>query len=292
MIHQINHARFMRRCTVLKPNLKISVLTFALLMSCLSLWSTALYAQLNMGISEGEDQVSVARLRSALWLQTGMSAGSITFQSDEVSIKARIDALPILQVGGDLWGTESYGVMFQSELGLGSKLDIPFLNDGQTLSYNHYHTVLGGRYRWHLSANELAPALDFGLGLRWQSENVPLQKPTYFVDRMTLGPALMLGFHMPFTEKLSMALGAAYSRHLIIREDPADSGEPVGADALSAYGQFSFMLTSLLGLMIQGQYRTDHVDFEGFGTRASGVRYGQSERSFWGASLGIKLAIL
>lgn len=254
-------------------------------------WAAPLYAQLNMGISEGEDQVSVARLRSALWITTGLSAGSLKFQSSEVSVKARVDALPIITLGGDLWGTESYGVMFRSELGLGAQLEIPALQDDQTLSYNHNHTLFGGRYRWHLTDSERAPALDVGLGLRWQTENVPLQRPTYFVDRLTLGPALILGFQLPFTEQLSASIGGAYSRHLLMREDPADSGEMVGSSALSVQGQLSLMFSALLGVTIQGGYRLDHVEFNGFGTRASGVEDGRSDRGFWSASVGLKLAI-
>ena len=290
MTVHITHAH-QRRPFALDAQLKgLSQLIGSLLLS-LTGWAAPLYAQLNMGISEGEDQVSVARLRSALWITTGLSAGSIHFQSSDVSIKARVDALPVVALGGDLWGTESYGVMFRSELGLGAQLEIPALQDDQTLSYNHTHTLLGGRYRWHLTEGERAPALDLGMGLRWQTESVPLQRPTYFVDRLTLCPAVTLGFQLPLTDQLSASIGGAYSRHLLIREDPADSGEMVGSSALSVQGQVSFMFSALLGVTLQGGYRLDHIEFDGFGTRASGVEDGRSDRGFWNASAGLKVAI-
>ena len=268
-----------------------SALITGALFTGLCLWSASSYAQLNMGISAGEDQVSASRLRSALWLQTGISAGTLQFQSREASLKARVDALPVLLIGGDLWGSESYGLSFNTELGLGSDLDIPILADGQTLSYNHNHSLISGRHRWHLSPRDDAPALSLGFGLRWVTEDVPPQRPTYFVDRLALGPSLLLGFDMPLTDQLSLAIGAAYSRHLIVREDPADSGEPGGSSLISTQAQLSFMFNELIGVVAQGRYRLETVDFNGFGTRASGVNSGQADRSFWGVTIGAQLAL-
>lgn len=290
MTVHIAHACARRDTPWTQSRARVAQLLCVLVIS-VGVWSSPLYAQLNMGISEGEDQVSVARLRSALWLAPGVRGGSLQFTSGEVNIKARVDALPIIELGGDLWGTESYGLMFRAELGLGSELDIPILNDGQTLSFNQSHALFGGRYRWHFSESERAPALDLGLGLRWHTEDVPPQRPTYFVDRMTLGPALLLGFQLPISERLSSAINLAYSRHLLIREDPADSGEPVNSSAISAQAQVSMMFTELLGLVLQGQYLIEQVEFNGFGTRASGVKDGRSERDFWSASVGLKVSI-
>jgi len=256
-----------------------------------ALWMGASLAQLNMGISAGEDQVPHSRLRSALWLGAGASGGSLSFRSNEVSVKAKVAALPAIYLGGELWSSESYGLSFVSELGLGAQLELPALVSNQELSYNHNHSLISGHYRWHLGERALAPALELGLGLRWQTESVAVQRPTIFTDRLALGPALSLGFQLPFTEQLSSAVSAAYSQHLIFREDPADSGTPADSSVLSFRAQFNLMFSAIFGLTIQGHYRLDQVDFDGFGTRISGVRDGASERGIWGASLGLRVAI-
>lgn len=268
------------------------LLTLALCLGLTSLITTsAAHAQLNMGISEGQDQVPQARLRSSLWAQLGVSAGYVRLTSDEVSLKARIDALPTLNLGADLWSDEHLGLMMRASVGLGAELELPMLQSQQTFSFNQHHALMGARYRWYSSESLDALSFELGLGLRYQQDSVPPQRPTYFVDRLSLGPTVMMSSSLPLSDALSVQLLTALSRPVILREDPADSGELSGGYALSAQAQVWYDLSALWSLMLQADYGRDVTSYEGFGTRGLGVNDAESEQASWGVALGARAHI-
>ena len=248
-------------------------------------------AQLTMGLSEGEDQAPQERLRSALWAQLGVSAGRLEMTSSQVALKARVDALPTLVLGADLWTTEQLGLMARAELGLGAQLDIPMLEGEQTFSFNQQRALAGARYRWHLSEQRHAPSLELGLGAHLLREAVPPQRPTYFTERLSLGPALLISAALPVSSDLLITTLGALSRPLIVREDPADSGELEGGYTLSGQLQLAYLLTETWGINAQLDYTLDAARYQGFGTRGLGVINAETQQTSWGLSVGVRVAV-
>lgn len=248
-------------------------------------------AQLTMGLSEGEDQAPQERLRSALWAHLGVSAGRLEMTSSQVALKARVDALPTFVIGADLWTTEQFGLMARAELGLGAQLDLPMLEGDQTFSFNQQHALAGARYRWHLSEQRYAPSFELGLGARLQRESVPPQRPTYFTERLTLGPALLISAALPVSPSVLITTLGALSQPLIVREDPADSGELEGGYTLSGQLQLAYLFTETWGVNAQLDYTLDAAHYRGFGTRGLGVINAETHQTNWGISLGVRVSV-
>lgn len=248
-------------------------------------------AELALGLSSGGDVLPEGRLRSGVWLGAGVSGGRVTLSAPQASVQARVDLMPALLLGADLWTSEEYGLIVRGSFGLSAQLSLPPEYAGQELSFRQSHLLVGALRRWHLSERPDALTISAGLGLRAQREDTPPQRPTYLVTRTALGPAALLALMVPLSESLWLNARGSASTHLLVREEPADSGLLSSSLAWEAAIELCLRLSPTLALAIDAEWRRDDVSFKGFGTRALGVYEAEASQYFWTTGAALRVAL-
>jgi hypothetical protein len=228
---------------------------------------------------------------SGVWLGAGVSNGRLQLSSAQAVVQGRVDLMPMVLMGADLWTSEEYGVMVRGSFGLNAQLTLPPEYGAQSLAYRQHHALIGALRRWHLSDAPSAMTLSAGLGLRAQIDETPPQRPTYLVNRAALGPALLLGATLPLSDALWLSGRASASTHVLVREDPADSGGLGSSLALEAAVEGCLRLSAALAVVLDVEWRRDQVSFTGFGTRALGVYDAETMQIFWTAGAALRVAI-
>lgn len=266
-----------------------------MMIACGAVWGNDARAQVDVGLTAGLDEVPAARLRSGAWVGAGASGGRLALRSAQAGVAARVDLMPTLLLGADLWTSEEYGLLLRGSVGLNAPLALPPEYGDQELSFRQSHALVGALRRWHLSAAPDALAISAGVGLRAQVEETPPQRPTYLVDRLALGPAALLGVTAPLSSSLTLGGRASASTHVLVQEDPADSGAlsggPLGALAWDVALELSWALSPALALLADAEWRSDRVRFSGFGTRALGVYDAETTLAFWTTGVALRVAL-
>ena len=261
------------------------------MMWCISI-IISFFSLINEGWSaDSQETLDAGRLRTAFWVGVGTVGERLNLTTDEVKIRARIDALPTIELGADLWGSERHGVYIRGSFGVGADLTLPPEYGGQLLSFNQHQISLGGQYRWHLSPRPLAPSLQVRLGLHGLLQSVPEQRPTFFVNRSTYGPEVGVSFTLPLNNDIWTRAYVTSVVPILFREDPADSGLLDQAIHWMTGAEMSMRLRGNWGLYLGAQYGVESVKFNGFGTRAQGVYHAETEQSMWKVIIGGKLSL-
>jgi hypothetical protein len=245
----------------------------------------------DVGLTSGLDAIPAERLRSGVWLGAGVSAGRLQLDSAQAVVQGRVDVMPMVLLGADLWTSEEYGFLVRGSFGLNAQLTLPPVYGEQSLAYRQHHVLMGALRRWHLSDAPDAITLSAGLGLRAQVDETPPQRPTYLVDRAALGPAALLGVMVPVSGALWLNGRASASTHVLVREDPADSGALDSSLALEAALEVCARVSEALSVVVDVEWRRDQVSFVGFGTRAVGVYDAQTDQIFWTAGAALRVGI-
>ena len=238
--------------------------------------------------SDRQEFLDANRLRNGIWLGLGLSGGSLGLVSSALQFKSEIDQLPTINLGGDVWGSESRGLYVQGRFGLGAELGLPPQYGGKSLFYNQHQLAIGGQYRWHMSLKPLSPSIQVRLGLYGQSQYVDDQNPTLFVNRATYGPETSIGLTVPASDKLWIRATGGVSVIILVREDPADSGEVNQGMQWSLSLDGVFNLNDRWGVYVHGAYSIEEVSFSGAGTRAGGVINAKSTQDTWSTCLGAR----
>lgn len=220
--------------------------------------------------AEDATTVALTRVRQGFFAGPAVVRGSLSFRAPSARVDTRLDAVPALALGGDLWPSPELGLFFSGHIGLGADLGVP--GSSVQVGYNLHQIEAGGRYRWFLGPRADAFALLAGLALRGTLQTVQVQRPALLVDRSALGPELQLGFAWPlFGWRLWMQGNAAIGKPFFVREGPTDSGDP---QAFFSYGGQLMVvagLTETFGVQARLDARALDLSFAGEGTRAGGV---------------------
>jgi len=236
-----------------------------------------------------DDAASLAliRVRQGLYAGPSVVRGNLSFRAPSARVETRLDAVPALTLGGDLWPQPELGLFFSARIGLGADLAVPDSN--VTVAYNLHQLEAGGRYRWYLGPRADAVALLAGLALRGTIQTVQVQRPAFLVDRSALGPELQVGVAWPIAGwRLWVQATAAVGKPFFVREGPTDSGDP---QAFASYGGQLMVvagLTERFGIQAQLDARAVDLSFTGEGTRAGGIVDGTVADRFLTADLLVR----
>jgi hypothetical protein len=236
-------------------------------------YTTELYA------ADQQQYINETRIRQIYYVGTGIYQGNIGFQSNRLQLNSDISTLPIVHLGTQWWGDESKGLYAHGELGLGADLNLPAKYKSQTLSFNQNLINVGGQYRWYLSARPLAPDLTLKMGVYSIFQEVGSQNPTIFVNRSTYGPQISSAFTYPWKAHLWTRLLVGFAIPVVMREDPADSGEMEQGQQWFVQIEQHIKLSKTFGSYITFSYSQETINFNGFGTRADGVQNSQHDQS-------------
>ena len=258
-----------------------SKLIYLLMIASSFIWITDSLA------ADQQDYIKESRLRQIFYVGTGMYQGTVAFQSDRLQLQSDLSFLPMLQVGAQWWGDESKGLYTHAELGLGADLTLPAAYQSQVLNFNQNSFLLGGHYRWHLSARPLAPDITLRLGLYAMTQDVGQQNPTLFVNRSTYGPQLSTAFTYPWKAHIWTRLQFGLSNPVLMREEPADSGEMDQGYQWFVQLEQHVKISRVLGIYVIVNYSQEDIDFVGFGTRANGVQQGTHQQDMVSASIAV-----
>ncbi len=220
--------------------------------------------------ADSADVLGRSRVRQGVWASAGFINGRLALRDASTAIDTALTALPVLQLGAELWPEEGFGVHISVDLGTGIELDLP--RGAGTLEYNLHQIHLGGRFRKHLGARADATALFAGVGLRGMRQSVQAQRPPLLVDRSIAGPEAELGVEWVLvTDRLWLRGDATLALPFFVRETPADSGEPSSFLGYGAGTAVVARVTDAWSFQFDARFYAQDIDFRGEGTRATRV---------------------
>ncbi len=222
--------------------------------------------------AETVETLDRARRRSDVWAGPAVVLGQLEYEAPSARISTRLDALPAISAGVELWPEESIGVHLAGIVGLGADLDLP---QGGALAYSAHQVEAGARYRWFVGPRSDAPAVFAGLGLRALHQSVQEQRPALLVSSTTVGPELAAGGELPLGA-FRLRATARGGLPFFVREAPADSGDP---RRTLGYGGRLEAVTDLgarWSVAATGDALWQTIDYGGDGTRAAGVKGGRT----------------
>lgn len=218
--------------------------------------------------------------RSALtnaWLTTGITTGSLSFESDNATVKTRLDALPVVGMGAETWIEPAVGLYAHLLLGAGADIYIP--STGQSIRYNAHVLEAGLWLRW--SPSEQSPAALMGsLGVRALRQTPREQRPALLVGSTVAGPEGGFGGEVRMLDgRLCLRALLTAGVPFFVRETPRDSGDPRSFTSVGARASVGFepVVLEPWSLALAANITQHKVEFEGAGSRAAGV-YGSSVR--------------
>lgn len=241
---------------------------------CLRLGSVVLFCALGAssaaGAAETATEVRRQRVRAGAWLGGGAVMGRLELRADTAAIDTRIDALPAIAFGVEIWPDEAIGIYATGTAGAGADIDIP--DTGQRFTYNAHQLEVGGRYRWHFGPKADAAAAFATLGLRNLHQDVQVQRPSLLVDRNILGPEAGLGLEWPLLgDRLWVRATGRAGIPFFVRETPTDSGDPRSFLGYGARLELFSRIAGDWGLQASGDWSAQAIEFANEGTRAAGV---------------------
>ena len=239
--------------------------------------------------ADGANALRRGRVRAGVWAGGAVMTGSLKFNAESAQVGTRIDALPSLQFGLDLWPDEQAGVYARIDLGTGAEITFPA---GQNLSFNAQHFEAGGRYRWYFSPRADAFALVMGVGLRAIRQDAQLQQPEFLVDSLVAGPELNFGIEWPILgERLWIRALARGGLPFFVRESESDSGDPQNFIAIGAHLATIIQISGAWNLQLTADLVDHSIEYAGTGTRAYGVKDASSQDQLLTYGLTLRYAL-
>ncbi len=237
--------------------------------------------------AETSDLIDRVRVRSGAWVGATVMQAQLQFRAPSAEVDTRIDALPQVSFGVDLWPEERLGLYAAASVGLGAQIELPDLD--ATFDYNAHIFEAGGRYRWYLGPRSEAPALFAGIGARAIHQDTQRLRPALLVDSTVAGPEVAGGFEWPVLGPTLWLRGTLRAGvPFFVRETPEDTGD--ARDFVSYGGRLEasgrIHDTWGLALMVDAAWRS--IDFVGIGTRAAGIRDGSTEDRFLSAMVALR----
>jgi hypothetical protein len=225
------------------------------------------------------------RGRAAAWAGPSLARGSLDFEAPTALVRTRVDGVPSVSLGADLWPLETVGFRLAADVGLGADLEVP--GTRETLRFNR-HTVEGlARYRFFLDARSDALAVLVGTGVRVERHDVRAQEPALLVDRLLAGPVVTAAVDAPLLEgDLVLRAEGFASLPFFVQESPRDSGDPRGFFGWGVRAEMTWRLMGPWGLAAALEWSQVRIDFEGEGTRVNGTPESSTDDSFLRGRLG------
>ncbi len=248
------------------------------------------------GAADSVDDVRKVRLRAGAWAGSSVSLGSLSLASDSAQSEVRIDGLPSIDLGLEVWPTESVGVYWSSRIGLGADItsqDAYLVGDpnaignlrGATIAYNLHQLEAGARLRWLAGPRADAVALVWGWGARLLIQTAQDQRPSILLDRLVAGPETSLGVEWPLLRQVWLRFSGRVGAPFFVRESPNDSGD---LDAFVQFGtqaEIVLHLTSEWALQVYLDFEQTKLGFEGAGSRGAGLTNADTESQFLSSGL-------
>lgn len=240
--------------------------------------------------AESADVLRRSRTRAGAWAAAGLTNGRLEFRDATTAIDTAVTALPVVQLGAEVWPDGPFGVRIVLDMGTGIDLDLP---DGSaTLAYNLHQLHAGARYRHHFGPGATAGAFFFGLGLRGMRESIQAQRPALLVDRTIAGPEAEVGLEwVLLSDRIWVRADARLALPFFVRETPADSGDP---DSFVGYGAGLDLVARLVGgvsLQLSTALYVQSIEFAGEGTRATRVVDATTDDRLLTTTLGLRYAL-
>lgn len=234
--------------------------------------------------AEDATTLALTRVRQGAYVGPAFVRGSLSFRAPSAHVETRLDAVPALALGADLWPRPDLGLFVSTHIGLGAALTVP--ESTVEVKYNLHQIAAGARYRWHLGPRADAFALLGGLALRGTVQTIQVQRPALLVDRTALGPELQAGFAWPVLGwRLWIQANLSIGLPFFVREGPTDSGDPTAFSSFGGQLQAVIGLTETFGVQARLDAQAVDLSFSGEGTRAAGVQDAEVADRFLTADL-------
>lgn len=226
-----------------------------------------------------------------------MTMGNLTLGSDSAQSKVRLDGLPSIDLGLEVWPTESVGVYSAGQLGLGADIETPetalLVGDrsaigslrGTTIAYNVHQFEAGARARWFLGPRTDAIGLIWGLGVRVNAQTAQDQRPSILLDRLIAGPETTLGVEWPLMRRVWLRFSGHIGSPFFVRESPQDSGELDAFMHFGADAELILHLTPQWAIQVFLDFEKTTLGFEGSGSRGVGLENAETESDFLGTGV-------
>jgi hypothetical protein len=232
--------------------------------------------------------------------------GNLKLSSDTAQSEIRVDALPLVDFGIELWPSESAGVYLRGRLGLGADITTPenalLVGDpsaigglrGKSIPYNLHQIDAGARYRWSPGQRADAPGVFAGIGLSALIQTTRDQRPSILLDRVIAGPEAALGIEWPLVRRLWLRLSARGGLPFFVRESPNDSGDPASFRRIGARAEMVVNINARWAAQLYVDFGQSKIAFEGTGSRGAGVEGAETKAQFltgglWARYIGIDL---
>ncbi|MCA9537344.1 MAG: hypothetical protein KC620_00565 [Myxococcales bacterium] len=237
---------------------------------------------------ESSDAVHRERVRAGAWIGPAAVNGILQLRTPTANSDVRLDLLPAVALGVDLWPAEQTGLYLGGAVGVGADIKFP---TGQKVRYNLHQFEAGGRYRWHLSGASNALALVGALGVRGLYQTAQEQRPSVLIDRLIAGPELRLGLEWPLLSgRLWLRAHGRAGLPFFVRESPNDSGDPTEFRAFGGHLDVVVKVTGGWSVQLAADVYDATIDFNGQGTRAAGVLSARTHDRFATGGLWLRYA--
>lgn len=239
--------------------------------------------------AESANVLDRERLRSGVYGGPTVINGLLQVRSGTVGSDIRLDLLPAVGLGVELWPTESTGVYAAGAVG--TKADITFPTD-QIVSYNLHLFEAGGRYRWYFGPRSSAPSVFLGLGVRGRIQTAQETRPTVLLDRVVAGPELNLAFAWPIvSDRIWFRVAGRAGSPFFVRESPGDSGDARSTLAFGGRLEVAVRVISGWYVQLSADLYDEAIDFQGDGTRGGGVAGARTHDRFMVGGLHLRYAL-
>jgi hypothetical protein len=256
--------------------------------------------------AESVTDLRQARLRAGAWAGLSVMVGNLELSSDTAQSKIRVDALPLVDLGLELWPSESAGVYLRGRLGLGADIATPesalLVGDrsaigglrGTSIPYNLHQFEAGARFRWSPNQRADAPGVFAGIGLSALIQTARDQRPSILLDRVIAGPEAAVGVEWPLVRQLWLRLSARGGLPFFVRESPNDSGDPASFRRVGARAEMVVNINARWAAQLYVDFGQSKIAFEGTGSRGAGVESAETKAQFlttglWARYTGIDL---
>ncbi len=222
-----------------------------------------------------------------------MINGLMQLRTDAAASDTSIDYLPAVDLGVELWPAPEIGLVLAAELGTGASITVPFEEQTVAVDYNLYRFEAAGRYRWYFGPRSGAPSLMMHGGLRGRYQTVQEQRPiSALVERAVVGPEAGLSFAWPVVgDRVWFRLGGRAGLPFFVREPGDDSGQVAGGFTFGAGLDVAVRVVGGWYVQLSGDMYDEELDFDGDGTRASGVSGARTHDRYLSGGLAVRYAL-
>ncbi len=240
--------------------------------------------------ADSVDILQNIRLRAGSWVGTSVGFGELSMAAnDGAQTQIRIDALPTLDLGLEVWPSESVGTYLAGRIGFGA--DIGTAPDAilaesvsglrqASVAYNAHQLEGGARVRWLLGPRAAAIGLLWGWGARVRFQSAQDQRPSILLDRLIAGPETSLGVEWPLTRGAWLRFSGRLGAPFLVRESPDDSGRLDSFVQIGTKAEFVVNLTPKWALQAYLDFEQTKLGFVGLGSRGAGNTDVKTETRF------------